>query len=112
MQVLTNVAGRKLSSPDLVPFWAEAEALGAVVVPHPAGFTEPRRFGRFYFGNVISNPLDTTMALHYLIFDGVTDYPYDMAEYDPVGHLAAARGLSQEQVDAIAGGNAVRLLGL
>jgi aminocarboxymuconate-semialdehyde decarboxylase len=41
-----------------------------------------------------------------------TDYPYDMAEYDPLGHLAAARGLSQQQIDAIAGGNAVRLLGL
>ena len=54
----------------------KAEALGAVVFIHPSGFTEPRRFGRFYFSNVIGNPLDTTMALHHLIFDGVLErYP-------------------------------------
>ncbi len=38
---------------------------------HPTGFTQPQRFTRFYFNNVIGNPLDTTVALHYLIFDGV-----------------------------------------
>ena len=38
---------------------------------HPTGFTQPQRFSRFYFNNVIGNPLDTTLALHYLIFDGV-----------------------------------------
>ena len=38
---------------------------------HPTGFTQPQRFARFYFNNVIGNPLDTTVALHYLIFDGV-----------------------------------------
>ena len=51
----------------------KAEALGAVVFIHPNGFTEARRFGRFYFNNVIGNPLDTSMALHYLIFDGVLE---------------------------------------
>ena len=62
--------------PSFEPFWATAEALGAVVFIHPSGFTEPRRFGRFYFSNVIGNPLDTTMALHHLIFDGVLErYP-------------------------------------
>ena len=28
---------------------------------------------RFYFNNVIGNPLETTLALHYLIFDGVLE---------------------------------------
>ena len=28
---------------------------------------------RFYFNNVIGNPLETTIALHYLIFDGVLE---------------------------------------
>jgi aminocarboxymuconate-semialdehyde decarboxylase len=41
------------------------------VLIHPTGFTQPQRFGRFYFNNVIGNPLDTTVALHYQIFDGV-----------------------------------------
>ena len=75
-EVLAHVGERELSDPDFEPFWAKAEALGAVVFIHPHGFTEPRRFGRFYFSNVIGNPLDTTMALHYLVFDGVLErYP-------------------------------------
>ena len=39
----------------------------------PNGFTEAKRFSRFYFNNVIGNPLETTIALHYLIFDGVLE---------------------------------------
>ena len=143
---------------------------------------------RFYFSNIIGNPLETTLALHYLIFDGVlerhpglkivaahgggflgayhgridhawgarsdaratlplppgtylkriyfdtivftpqqlqaliatfgadhilmgTDYPFDMGEYDPIGHLAAA-SLTLEDMEAVAGGNARRLFDL
>jgi aminocarboxymuconate-semialdehyde decarboxylase len=156
---------------------------------HPNGFTEASRLTRFYFNNVVGNPLETTIALHYLIFDGVferhprlkvlavhgggylgaypgridhawgarsdshgglpqppttylkriyvdtvvftphqlaalvstfgadhvllgTDYPYDMAEYDPLGHIAAVEGLDAATVTALAGGNAKKLLGL
>ena len=76
VEVLAHVGDLELSDPSFEPFWAKAEALGAVVFIHPSGFTEPRRFGRFYFSNVIGNPLDTTMALHHLIFDGVLErYP-------------------------------------
>jgi aminocarboxymuconate-semialdehyde decarboxylase len=189
VQILTNVAGRELSDPAFAAFWAKAEALGALVVIHPNGFTEAGRLSRFYFNNVIGNPFDTTLALHYLIFDGVlerhpklkilavhgggflggysgridhawgartdvhgdlpkpptsylkrvyfdtvvftphqlnylisvfgpdhlimgTDYPYDMAEYDPIGHLAAAGTLDEGTMAAIAGGNAKQLLDL
>ena len=71
VQILTHIQDRELSDPDFEPFWAAAEALNAPILIHPAGFTEPRRFGRYYFNNVIGNPFDTTLALHYLIFDGV-----------------------------------------
>lgn len=188
VQILTTVAGKELSDPEFAPFWARAEALGAVVLLHPNGFTEASRMSRFYFNNVIGNPLDTTMALHYLIFDGVlerhpdlkiiavhgggylasytgrmdhawgarsdvhgslpkppthylkkihfdtvvftahqleylvkvfgpekimmgTDYPYDMAEYDPLGHILGAE-LDDATLSAIAGGNASRLFGI
>lgn len=188
VQVLTNVDGQELSAPAYAPFWAKAEELGALVVVHPNGFTEGQRFERFYFNNVIGNPLETTLALHYLIFDGVlerhpdlkilavhgggylgsywgridhawgarsdvradlpnpptsylrkvyvdsvvftpgqlenlvatfgadhvlmgTDYPFDMGEYDPVGHVVSAR-LGESEIGAICGGNARRLLGL
>ena len=167
MQILTNVNGQELSDPAFAPFWKKAEELQALVVLHPLGFTEGKRLSRFSFNNTIGNPLDTTIALHYLIFDGVlerhpnlkilavhgggylaaysgridhawgarsdahgdlphpptsylqeiyfdsvvftphqlaelvrlygadriimgTDYPFDMADYDPIGHVASA----------------------
>jgi aminocarboxymuconate-semialdehyde decarboxylase len=73
VQILTNVAGRELSDPAFAPFWEKAEELGAVVLIHPNGFTEAQRLSRFYFNNIIGNPLETTIALHYLIFDGVLE---------------------------------------
>jgi aminocarboxymuconate-semialdehyde decarboxylase len=189
VQILTNVAGRELSDPAFAPFWKRAEELGAVVLIHPNGFTEAQRFSRFYFNNVIGNPLETTIALHYLIFDGVlerhpnlkiiavhgggylgaypgridhawgargdaqgtlpkppssylkkiyfdtvvftpgqlavlvdtfgvdhvlmgTDYPYDMADYDPIEHLVATKSLDAAARAAIAGGNAKKLFGV
>jgi aminocarboxymuconate-semialdehyde decarboxylase len=189
VEILTNVAGRELSEPEYSPFWKKAEELGALVVIHPNGFTQAQRLTRFYFNNVIGNPLDTTIALHHLIFDGVlerhpdlkilavhgggylpsycgridhawgarsdshaglpqpptsylkkiyfdsvvftphqlaalislfgadhivmgTDYPFDMAEFDPIGHVASVEELDASAVAAIAGGNARRLLGM
>jgi aminocarboxymuconate-semialdehyde decarboxylase len=41
-----------------------------------------------------------------------TDYPFDMAEPDPVGLLARIKGVSKKDMALVAGGNAVRLLGL
>ncbi len=73
VQILTNVAGKELSDPAFAPFWKKAEELGALVVIHPNGFTHAERLRRFYFNNVIGNPLETTIALHYLIFDGVLE---------------------------------------
>ena len=72
-QILTNVAGRELSDPAFAPFWKKAEELGALIVIHPNGFTEAQRLERFYFNNVIGNPLETTVAASHLIFDGVLE---------------------------------------
>ena len=73
VEILTNVQGKELSDPAFAPFWKKAEELGALVMIHPNGFTQADRLSRFYFNNVIGNPLDTTVALHYLIFDGVLE---------------------------------------
>ncbi len=189
VEILTNVAGKELSDPAFAPFWEKAEELGALVIIHPNGFTEGQRLSRFYFNNIIGNPFETTLALHYLIFDGVlerhpnlkifamhgggylgaysgridhawgarsdcqadlpqppssylnkiyfdtvvftplqlealvktfgvdhvimgTDYPFDMLEYDPVGHLNSVESFDATTRAALAGGNAKKLLGL
>ena len=41
-----------------------------------------------------------------------TDYPYDMAESDPIGHIASVEVFDQTAVVALTGGNARRLLGV
>jgi aminocarboxymuconate-semialdehyde decarboxylase len=41
-----------------------------------------------------------------------TDYPYDMAEYDPVGHVLETPELNAGQIESLLGGTARRLLKL
>ena len=41
-----------------------------------------------------------------------TDYPFDMADYDPVGHVASMENFDAATIAAIAGGNTKRILGL
>jgi aminocarboxymuconate-semialdehyde decarboxylase len=72
-----SVAGRELSDAAFHPFWAKAEELGAVVFVHPqasgtAAFAS-RLKGNGMLGNVIGNPLETTVALSHLIFEGTLD---------------------------------------
>jgi aminocarboxymuconate-semialdehyde decarboxylase len=189
VEILTNVAGRELSDSAFAPFWKKAEELDALVIIHPNGFTEGHRLSRFYFNNIIGNPFETTLALHYLIFDGVlerhpklkifamhgggylggysgridhawgarsdcqaslpkppthylkqiyfdtvvftplqlealvktfgvehiimgTDYPFDMLEYDPIGHINSVESFDETTRAALAGGNLKKLLGM
>ena len=189
VEILTNVAGKELSDPAFAPFWKKAEELGALVIIHPNGFTEGERLSRFYFNNIIGNPFETTLALHYLIFDGVlewhpnlkifamhgggylgaysgridhgwgarsdchanlphppthylkkvyvdsvvftpgqlealvktfgadhvlmgTDYPFDMLEHDPIGHINSVTSFDDSTRAALAGGNLKKLFGM
>ncbi len=187
VEILTNVAGRELSDPAFAQFWKSAEELGMLVIIHPNGFTEGRRLSRFYFNNVIGNPFETTLALHYLIFDGIldrhprlrllamhgggylgaywgridhgwgarsdcradlpkpptsyfkqiyvdtvvftplqletlvrlhgadhvimgSDYPYDMMEYDPIGHISSVATFDESTRAALAGNNIRKIM--
>jgi aminocarboxymuconate-semialdehyde decarboxylase len=73
IEIATNVAGADLSEDRFRKIFAKAEELGLTIFMHPTGFTEARRFGDHYFTNVIGNPLDTTVAVHHLIFGGVLE---------------------------------------
>ena len=73
-----NVDGAEISDPRFHPFWAKVEQLGVPVFIHPQGDGAPaqlqQRFkGNGYLGNVIGNPLETTIALSHLIFQGTLD---------------------------------------
>src|SRR5665213_996780 len=70
-----SVAGDELADPKFHPFWAKAEDLGALIFIHPQGVPEAakRLRGSGGLGNVIGNPLETTIALSHLIFEGTLD---------------------------------------
>ena len=63
--------------PKLHPFWAKAEELGVLIFIHPQGTPELEASGRLKgngaLDNVIGNPLETTIALSHLIFEGTLD---------------------------------------
>ncbi|HEY4370514.1 MAG TPA: amidohydrolase family protein [Burkholderiales bacterium] len=70
-----SVAGVDFSDPKFHPVWAKAEQLNAVLFIHPQ--STPQLAARFkgngWLANTIGNPLDTTIALQHLIFDGTLD---------------------------------------
>lgn len=70
VEIGTNVAGKEVSR-GLDRFWAKVQELDVVVFMHPNGFTGGERLADHYFNNVIGNPLDTTVALGHLVFDGI-----------------------------------------
>jgi aminocarboxymuconate-semialdehyde decarboxylase len=189
VEIATSVQGEELSDKRFRPFFSKAEELGVLIFLHPNGYSDGRRLADHYFINIIGNPLDATVAVSHLIFDGVldalpklklcvahgggflpayagrmdhahaarpdcrrciqeppssylkrlhfdtvvfnavqleylvreygadhivlgTDYPYDMAEPDPLGLVSRVAGLGAKERAAILGGNAARLLGL
>ena len=72
-----SVNGEELSDPKFHPFWAKAEQLGVLVFIHPQGTAEMNATSRFkgngLLDNIIGNPLETTIALSHLIFEGTLD---------------------------------------
>lgn len=73
-----SVNGEELSALKFHPFWAKAEQLGVLVFIHPqatgVAADIPRRLkGSGGLDNTIGNPLETTIALSHLIFEGTLD---------------------------------------
>jgi len=72
VEIGTNIDGREVSR-GLDKFWAKVQELGVMTFMHPNGFTGAERLSDHYFNNVIGNPLDTTVAVGHLVFDGVLE---------------------------------------
>jgi predicted TIM-barrel fold metal-dependent hydrolase len=70
-----SVVGENFSEAKYHPVWAKAEELGAVLFIHPQSTPElAARFkGNGWLANTIGNPLETTIALQKLIFEGTLD---------------------------------------
>jgi len=75
-----HVAGEPVTLPKYDPFWAKVEELGLLVFMHPDGADNVAKVGSLEagagglgMGNIIGNPLETTVFLSRLIFDGTFD---------------------------------------
>ena len=73
-----SVVGEDFSNPKYHPVLAKVQELNVAIFIHPQ--STPQLSSRFkgngWLSNVVGNPLDTTIALQRLIFDGVLDkYP-------------------------------------
>jgi aminocarboxymuconate-semialdehyde decarboxylase len=155
IEILTNVDGQELSDPKFRPFFALDTTLALhnlifsgtlarypelkLMAVHGGGYL-PGYSGRIDHAwgarqDCHANlPLPPTTYLRQVYLDTVvfsyhqlaylldlfgpdrilmgTDYPFDMAEYNPIGHIAGIQGIDEGTVAQLAGGNAVRVLGL
>src|SRR5262249_45139184 len=64
---------RTSTIPDLEPVWATAAELDAFILLHPINVAGADRLSSYYLGNLIGNPLDTTIAAACLVFSGVLE---------------------------------------
>jgi aminocarboxymuconate-semialdehyde decarboxylase len=73
-----HVNGESLTLPKYNPFWSKCEELGVPVFMHPGGADNVLKENawegtRGDLGNIIGNPLETTIFLTRMIFDGTLD---------------------------------------
>jgi predicted TIM-barrel fold metal-dependent hydrolase len=70
-----TVNGEAFSDPKFHPVWAKAEELGVPLFIHPTGIPElgKRLAGNGWLTNAVGYPLETTIALSHLIFEGTFD---------------------------------------
>src|SRR6267378_8231167 len=70
-----NVNGEAFSDPKFHPVWAKAEELDVPLFIHPQGVPELNKqlAGNGWLTNAIAFPVETTIALSHLIFEGTFD---------------------------------------
>jgi aminocarboxymuconate-semialdehyde decarboxylase len=189
VQILANINGRDLDSPELAPFYQEVQSLDVPVFIHPRPPAGTIRMNGYHLINLIGNPLDTTLAAAHLVFGGIldrfpnlkfclahaggevpylqgrwehgyqvrpeakliikeppskylplfyfdtithsdslleyliksmgadkvllgTDYPFDMADSEPVARMQRLKRITEKKKQMVLGGNAARLLKL
>jgi aminocarboxymuconate-semialdehyde decarboxylase len=78
-QISASAGGLEFSDPAFEPFWSAAEQTGALLFVHPLGCWEMAdRLRPAYLGNIVGQPLATTVGLSHLIFGGVLDRHPDL----------------------------------
>jgi aminocarboxymuconate-semialdehyde decarboxylase len=90
--------------------WAHREDCRVTIKKKPSEYLK-----KLYFDTVVFDERELRHLIEIWGADHImlgTDYPFDMAEPDPVGFLGRVKGVSKADMALVAGGNAARLLGL
>jgi aminocarboxymuconate-semialdehyde decarboxylase len=74
VEILASVRGTYLGDASFAPFWAVAEASGALVFVHPTtrGFGDPV-FRDHYLHNLVGIPMETTLTAAHMVLAGVME---------------------------------------
>ncbi len=78
VEIATTVDGRDLDDPDLEPFWGTAAELRCPVLIHPYASLKGRGVSRYFLGNMVGNPAESTLAIAHMLFGGVMDRHEDL----------------------------------
>jgi aminocarboxymuconate-semialdehyde decarboxylase len=74
-----HINGRTFDEPEFLPFWKEAEQMGAVIFIHQARPTLVlQRIGRYHLANTIGNLVDRAVTFASFVFGGVMDQCPDL----------------------------------
>ncbi|MBT2686028.1 amidohydrolase family protein [Bacillus sp. ISL-37] len=97
VEIGTSIEGVNLDDPKFLPFFEAADAMGFTLFLHPYYVGDKSGLARYYFTNLIGNPLDTAIAAGSLIFGGILDrfkslrvllahgggyFPYQIGRFD------------------------------
>jgi aminocarboxymuconate-semialdehyde decarboxylase len=74
VEIGTCPGGRDFDDPALFPFFAACRDLGVAVFVHPAApQVGQERLTKYYFPQIVGNPLETAVAISKLIYGGVLE---------------------------------------
>jgi aminocarboxymuconate-semialdehyde decarboxylase len=95
--LLSNIAGKPLTSPEYRPFFTEANRMKLCILLHPMLPANTEPFREYVLGPIIGFMFDTTLAVARMCFDGMLREFPDIRWI--VGHLGGAVPYLMERMD-------------
>ncbi|HKB65021.1 MAG TPA: amidohydrolase family protein [Pyrinomonadaceae bacterium] len=95
--LLSNIAGKPLTSPEYRPFFAEANRMKLCILLHPMLPANAEPFREYVLGPIVGFMFDTTLAVARMCFDGMLREFPDIRWI--VGHLGGAVPYLMERMD-------------
>lgn len=95
--LLSNIRGRALTSPIYRPFFEEANRMNLCIFLHPMLPANPEPYTEYVLGPLVGFPLDTTLAVARMCFDGMLRELPNIRWV--IGHLGGAIPYLMERLD-------------